>query len=417
MLAKGCRISKIFLVFFLLSLILILINPSDVMAQNEPKVGEKIGTFKQSDTKVLLRGKYIPTYSFNNQLCIIAEDLVYYGYNHIWNRENRTTRLYIGDHKKKWEGAKNIRTGGDIYYSDITIYIDGCKVPAYNIGGYSLVKLSDLENRAYNLYFEKVIDTSKDVTLKGKIELPEGEKPLDKNIIVTPVFYYFSNGYLHKYKGNPYVIPKGEKSVDYDLKIPITTYLNNNCDDRGIYTYIGYEIDKSLENYIAYDYEGRSDLHSVYLEKLNYYRDTDNDINIKVLPRQKVKMEVELTGDVFNLEEKSRDIGMYAIDMESNKSIIEEKNVSCKQNNIEFELDLVKGRKYKIFYDIKVFGTFKMWIPPSPAPDYPRFYYNQGLGELDENRAEIVEANEDNSLMNVKIKLPSIDYKIKKLRD
>lgn len=388
---------------------------------SEHKIGDKIGNFKKSSTKVLIsvnciehnldiEYKYIPIYTIKNELCIVLEDLNYYGYTSIWNQENRTTTLYIDDNNINKKGTKKvIKEQGDIYYTDIKTYIDGYEITSYNINGYSLVKISDLTTIAQDLRFKKELKDNESITISGKIKLCDGDTAPEDGMKVTPVFYYFNSGTLEKYIENQYVIPEGCSEVDYRIELPVYKYWNKmGFDNANIYNYMGYQIDNSTvnENYISYNITNNNP-NNIYLQQLNSYNETYQNEDIKILSKQKVKIRLELTGDSFGIfKDEYRSIRICATDVESNQVITQEKSVNCNQNIIEFELDLIKNKKYKLNYTLMVFGGLGRNIPPLPR--YPTFYNNDGRGEVDETLSEIIELNEQSSIISTSIKLPNI---------
>lgn len=415
------RKASLFSVVFIMSLINCIYcsaTVSERQINREHKIGDKIGNFKKSSTKILvsvkckendLGIKYIPIYTIKNELCIVLEDLNYYGYTSIWNQENRTTTLYINNNNINKKGTKKvIKKQGDIYYTDIKTYIEGDEIASYNINVYSLVKISDLTKITRDLRFKRELKDNEIITISGKIKLFDGDTAPEGGMKVTPVFYYFNCGTLEKYIENQYVIPEGCSEVDYRIELPVYKYWNKmGFDNARIYKYMGYQIDNSTinESYISYNITNNN-ANNIYLQQLNSYNETYQNEDIKILPKQKVKIRLELTGDGLEIFKDSyRGIGICFTDVESNKVITQEKSVNCNQNIIEFELELIKNKKYKLNYDLTVAGEFGNW---QPSPRYPTFYYNDGKGEVDETLSEIIELNEQSSIISTSIKLPNV---------
>lgn len=86
----------------------------------------------------------IPLYEIDGEKAIMIEDLEKYGYNMSWSDFSRTTTLDFNSEKTVAGGALPRYTDGNIYESDISIYVNSKGVPSFNTGGYSLVRLSDL---------------------------------------------------------------------------------------------------------------------------------------------------------------------------------------------------------------------------------------------------------------------------------
>ncbi|MFZ7102044.1 MAG: hypothetical protein ACOWWO_05190 [Peptococcaceae bacterium] len=407
----------------LFRLIPVAADTPEVQINRTYRVGDVIGSFARSQTKVAvsvnnnehdlsIADKYIPAYTVNNELCIIVEDLVYYGYTAIWNPRERTTKLYIGEGKKKTRGtAVIIKNRGNIYYTDIKIYVDGQEVPAYNIKGYSLVKLSDLSDKTDNLQFKKIFADDGNFYISGEIMLPTGHTAPAEGLKITPVCYYFDGGRLAKYAGEEYSLPPGNSRLEYKIQLPVRQHWNKmGFADPRIYNYMGYEITGTDGDYLSYDLENSTNTQPLYVERLNYYQDNYNDINIKILPRQRVKMELALRGDGLELfqDEETREVSVVAVDSESNKYLKKATRIGCRENAAELELDLVKNREYKFYFHIAVFGSISASLPLPPSPQYPTFYYHQGQGVLAETGGEIVTAGSGNADLKVRIGLPDL---------
>ncbi len=114
------------------------------------KVGDVRGTFRKinhyfvkiHDNKTN-KTHYIPVYDAPNYQCFCVEDLGNCGFSHDWNAKNHTTNMtYDG---KTFIGlSKQNKTAGDIYHSNVKVYINGQSILTYNIGGYSLADVNAL---------------------------------------------------------------------------------------------------------------------------------------------------------------------------------------------------------------------------------------------------------------------------------
>lgn len=121
----------------------------DIIAIHLPYLSEKVDEFEKDSQEFIFNGKPIRAFKVQNQLAICIEDLQNYGYDIVWDSDKRAT--FITYKPDKAVNAAELNTEllgekGDIYYSDVEIYLDGKKIPSYNTGGYSLVKLKSLED-------------------------------------------------------------------------------------------------------------------------------------------------------------------------------------------------------------------------------------------------------------------------------
>jgi len=426
---KGCiyMINRRLLIrITIMTLILLMIGYVCSFSEDEEvaemKVGDVIGSFKKSDVEMTVEVNcyeknlstdvmLIPVYEVENELCFIAEDLVYYGYSSIWNPEERTTRLFVGSEKKNTSGTSRfIKNEGYIYFTDIKLFIDGEEMEVYNINGYSLVKMSDVSKMAGSIDFERVLDPDEKIELSGQIILPNGDVAHEGGIEVSPIFYYFDSGYLRKYIGDLYVIEEGKSIVDYSMELPVHDYWNRmGFNDHRIYKYIGYEI-YDENGYVSYDLENTTDMAPMYLERLWYYQESYDDLDINILNEQSVKMTLSLDGDVFEFSSKGwkRGISVIAADKMNNKRIVQTKSVNGDEKEIEFVIDLISDREYSFIYQIKVFGGFTSGLPLPPTPQYPTYYYHDGVASTNYEELTYIKANNENSDITVDIKLQDI---------
>ncbi|KXG78955.1 hypothetical protein [Thermotalea metallivorans] len=95
----------------------------------------------------------IPTYQYYNIDAICAEDLIYYGYDMVWDDKTRTTTLTFNPEKEVVGLKSHSLKDGKTYKSDVKIMIDGKLIPSHNTGGYSLIEVRDV-NALTQLYVE-----------------------------------------------------------------------------------------------------------------------------------------------------------------------------------------------------------------------------------------------------------------------
>ncbi len=115
--------------------------------------GEICGEVLNTDIKAYINGAPIKSYNINNWTGIIAEDLRDYGFDVDW--DNETRKLYIDTSlnpttvKANYQFETNDKPNGshaaDVYKTDIKTYVCGKEVNAYNIGGYTVIYIDELQ--------------------------------------------------------------------------------------------------------------------------------------------------------------------------------------------------------------------------------------------------------------------------------
>lgn len=116
------------------------------------KTGDVLGYAKYTDISAYINHYPITSYNINDYTAIVVEDLRNYGFDVVWDGENRS--LYV----TKNSAATQITPYGEIYkYSsmagqnsfpylqtDIVTYIDGQKVESFNIDGKTCIYIDAL---------------------------------------------------------------------------------------------------------------------------------------------------------------------------------------------------------------------------------------------------------------------------------
>lgn len=96
----------------------------------------------------------IPSYSYNGNMLVVAEDLRNYGFNVDWNNDTRTLNITPNYESGGIVGCGTVYSNRDkqgqtfayAQSSDIRVYINGREIPSYNLDGYTLVPVEDLAN-------------------------------------------------------------------------------------------------------------------------------------------------------------------------------------------------------------------------------------------------------------------------------
>lgn len=128
----------------LLSVILMLLQLSGANAQ----IGDVITYTKHTDIYAYINNYIIPSYNIEGFTGIVAEDLRYYGFDVVWNEEERTLNIWrsstvteINTYLAPEEAAPS-RLGKNAYAvleTDIKTFINGEEGKSYNIGGKTVI--------------------------------------------------------------------------------------------------------------------------------------------------------------------------------------------------------------------------------------------------------------------------------------
>ncbi|GAU78188.1 hypothetical protein [Fusibacter sp. 3D3] len=377
--------------------------------KEEHQIGDVVGSFKKSATQMKLGEKTIPTYEMGNELCFVIEDLKYYGGRVTWHPMERLTRTTWADYNQvKSSGTERfVKTSGHVYYSDIKVFVDGIELPAYNIGGYSLVKFSDLTEKRYVSVERAEIH---DIHVGGIIRLPEGVGSPKGGLVVKPVFYYAERGRLVKYLGESYAIDEGESNVNYEMILPSNSAVSTPFYDINIYGYMGYEIETEEGQYIHYDLEKSSCLEHPFLKRMSYYQDVYSNVNIELLPKQEVSLTLNLEGDVFGAIDSSyiREISVAATEVKTGKRIVQSIYQNVDQKYTHVNLTFIENQLYTLSFSMTSFGSISPKFASIPPQMFVPYYYNQSRILQADGEKKPILANEQNASINLTWHLPNI---------
>ena len=108
------------------------------------KVGDIIGTALHTDIVAYINHYAIPSYIANGQSCIVVEDLKNFGFNVIWNSDDRSLEVSRNTNTTVNEITVNKfeKTGtkfSDILQTDINVYVNGKQLTSYALNGYTPV--------------------------------------------------------------------------------------------------------------------------------------------------------------------------------------------------------------------------------------------------------------------------------------
>ena len=109
-----------------------------------------IGTIYHTDIAAKIDGAYIPSYNINGSTGIVVEDLADYGFDVRWDAEARELHVVLNADAFSADYVHTSNThrvgsvAGKVYATDIKTYLDGEEVPAYNIGGATVILMDEL---------------------------------------------------------------------------------------------------------------------------------------------------------------------------------------------------------------------------------------------------------------------------------
>ena len=136
-----------------LALVVMVVMLLAVAVQAAPKVGDIVNYTLYTDIALYIDGKPVKSFNIDGYTAVRVEDLVYYGFDVVWNQAARTvkaTRGTAGTSTEAGPGAyiapKNMigKRAERVYYTDIRCFLDYKEVQSYNIGGETIIFVDDL---------------------------------------------------------------------------------------------------------------------------------------------------------------------------------------------------------------------------------------------------------------------------------
>lgn len=141
---------------FIIILLLSCICTNVCAKDTPPKV---IGHIYSTDIVAYIDDMAIPSYNIGGMTCVSEKDLKNYGFDLKWDSLLRT--LYINFNKKLDNApnysAKKSKSGkvlGNIYETDIKVWVNAWYFKAYNIGGETMIPLEDLGKDIEDSHYE-----------------------------------------------------------------------------------------------------------------------------------------------------------------------------------------------------------------------------------------------------------------------
>lgn len=134
---------KIIGLYFLIVLFVFAVSPAYA------KTGDVTGNIYSTDILATFNGFPIQSYNIGGKTAIIIEDLQEYGFYISYDNDFRLLNADIGNGivSAQVETITRGKVGnitGNIYETDIVVFLNGEKIDSYNIGGKTCVCIEDL---------------------------------------------------------------------------------------------------------------------------------------------------------------------------------------------------------------------------------------------------------------------------------
>ncbi len=110
------------------------------------------GEVLNTNIRAYVDGLPIKSYNIDGWTGVVAEDLREYGYDVVWDAEHRELYVsndFFGEVTASYQFEENSKPVGShaayVYQTDIKTYVAGKEVKAFNIGGYTIIYIDDLQ--------------------------------------------------------------------------------------------------------------------------------------------------------------------------------------------------------------------------------------------------------------------------------
>jgi hypothetical protein len=120
------------------------------------RTGDIIGEVLYTDIVAYINGNPIPTSNIEGETFVIVEDLINYGFEVTWDRNERVLRVLGWDRNNPVSPipvAPSDKPNGTFktnhVYTNVRTYVAGVLVESYNIGGFTLIHFDLLEQHGY----------------------------------------------------------------------------------------------------------------------------------------------------------------------------------------------------------------------------------------------------------------------------
>jgi len=117
-------------------------------AAHAARVGDAVGNIYATDILAYIDGAVIPSYNIGGKTVVSENDLTSYGFQVVWDAENRYLSINSLRSAGEMPGLEISRgrvgaVVGRVYHTDIKVAINSIEVDAYNIGGTTMIALED----------------------------------------------------------------------------------------------------------------------------------------------------------------------------------------------------------------------------------------------------------------------------------
>lgn len=112
--------------------------------------GDIAGKIYSTDILAEINGKAVPSYNIGGRTAIVLEDLAEYGYAYVSGYDDETRTLTVFMSSPEYNSPIGVERGtvgeiiGNVYESDITVYVNNAEIRGMNIGGKTAVAIEDL---------------------------------------------------------------------------------------------------------------------------------------------------------------------------------------------------------------------------------------------------------------------------------
>lgn len=245
------------------------------------------GDLLETDIGAYINGCKIPSYNVNGYTAIVAEDLISYGFDVLWNSTARTVTVskstdteFSGILLTEGESVQVGKKVGAAYFTDIRTFVNGITVLSYNIGGKTAIFFDALKMFG-TVNFD---EASRSVTCsidglsykKPLVTITDSEKNDDIYVSVPTgtTAEYYSNGFVpsYEYVTGVKLIKSEAKSSSY------ISYIYDNYDEFAVEKYVEYLVDKAgfiytkvdqKENSLIYYYTKGNEAMGIEVDNLN----------------------------------------------------------------------------------------------------------------------------------------------------
>jgi len=166
---------------------------------------DDIGDVKDTDIVAFIDESAIESYNYNGYTYIIAEDLMNYGFDVVWNAADRTLKItrekynftpYVMDNLNQIKKDATFQTLYHVYKTDIKTYVNDTEIPSCNINGRTIIWIESLDVFGHCIYDNDIRTIKLDILGKEIEGLEERGTPEDykKGIFRDDELIY---GYYH----------------------------------------------------------------------------------------------------------------------------------------------------------------------------------------------------------------------------